>query len=46
MLNILVIEDKEADLLLIELSLKKKLPAFRLRRVGSKEELEAAIAEE
>ena len=46
MLNILAIEDAEADLLLIERALKKQLPEFRLRQVTSREELETAISED
>ena len=45
-LNILVIEDNEADFLLVERFLKKQLPPFRSRRVTSNPELEAALAEE
>jgi PAS domain S-box-containing protein len=44
-LNILMIEDTEADFLLVERFLKKQLPHFRSRRVTSNPELEAALAE-
>jgi hypothetical protein len=45
-LNILMIEDTEADFLLLQRFLKKQLPPFRSRRVMSNPELEAALAEE
>jgi PAS domain S-box-containing protein len=45
-LNILMIEDTEADFLLVERFLKQQLPPFRSRRVTSNPELEAALAEE
>ena len=45
-LNILVIEDNEADFRLVERFLTKQLPPFRSRRVMSNPELEAALAEE
>ena len=43
-LNLLVIEDVEADFLLLERTLRKQLACFRSRRVASSHELEAALA--
>jgi len=45
-IRILVIEDSRADFLLIERFLKKELPPFLSRHVGSNSELETALAEE
>src|SRR5574341_168412 len=44
-LNLLVIEDDEADFRLLERHLRQHLPAARCRRVASRAELVAALAE-
>ena len=46
LLNLLVVEDDEADFLLLERALRKQMTSFRTRRVASYPDLETALVAE